>query len=445
LNNWREHKRSLLDLRIYRNVPPNQAYHDVSNVEKLDMIFGDLTKAYSEDPDSDWDFSNRQESIKDEVEILLKYIKQDFKKIQDTIRKNLLEYRDSLKSYEDHLVGLSTNNYPTLKENYNSTEEFIEEDEIDREYHASLSLELKNALNELTKFIYKLSYEVDSYLWICHLNSKASESIISDIKANYKEIHKLKNSPPNQENVTLFGITLIDNRGIDRSTSFNAKMGTYFTVAIAIAFGVSFYFYDAEYILKNLGLFFLVAVVSVIPLGVFSETVVGIGLGFLFFAGCMYGLFILIVEAPIILYPLLSIIVFCLSVFAAYHRKETIISQAASKLSLDNLNWKNRIEERIQENNVFIGKQFRSLLEIARGKINLSNDIRINNADVANPSEESRWLEAFIQDFNDLIEKISLYEEEITEQINIIKKFNKKNKGTTAALNTLQSEWRSHR
>ena len=97
MNNWREHKRSLLDLRIYRNVPPNQAYHDVSNVEKLDMIFGDLTKAYSEDPDSDWDFSNRQESIKDEVEILLKYIKQDFKKIQDTIRKNLLEYRDSCK------------------------------------------------------------------------------------------------------------------------------------------------------------------------------------------------------------------------------------------------------------------------------------------------------------------------------------------------------------
>lgn len=445
MNNWRKHKRSLLDLRIYPHVPLN--HYDVSNDEKLDMILGDLTKAYSEDPDSDWDFSNRQESIKDEVEILLKYIKQDFKKIQDTIRKNLLEYRDSLKSYEDHLVGLSTNNYPTLKENYNSTEEFIEEHEIDREYHASLSLELKNALNELTKFIYKLSYEVDSYLWIGHLNSKASESIISDIKANYKEIHKLKNSPPNQGNVTLFGITVFDNRAIIHSTSFNATMGAYLMVAIAIAFGISFYFYEASYIIANLMYILLIAVFSVTALfvGIVSETPAGIGLGLLFFAGGLYEIFTRFVEIPTILYLLLSIIVFCLSVFAAYRRKETIISQASNKRVLDNLNWETRIEERIQENNVFIEKQFGSLLEIARGKINLSNDIRINNADVANPSEESRWLEAFIQDFNDLIEKISLYEEEITEQINIIKKFNKKNKGTTAALNTLQSEWRSHR
>jgi len=445
LNNWRKHKRSLLDLRLYPHVPLNQ--YDVSNNEKLDMILGDLTKAYSEDPDSDWDSSNRQESIKDEVEILLKDIKQDFKEIQDTIRKNLLEYRGSLKSYEDNLAGLSANNYPTLKENYNSTEEFIEEHEIDKEYHASLSLELKNVLNELTTFIYKLSYEVDSYLWICHLNSKASESIISDIKANCKEIHKLKNSPPNQGNVTLFGITLIDNRGIDRSTDFNAKLGAFFTVAIAIAFGVSFYFYEAEYIFENLLKFFGIAVVSGIALsmGIMSETAAGIGLGFLFCAAGLYTIFTLFVEIPIIFYLLLSIIVVCSSVFAALSRKETIIWNAKYKLDDDNSNWKTRIEERIQESNIFIEKQFRSLLGIARRKVNLSGAIWINNTGIADLSKESRWLEDFIQDFNDLIEKIALYEEEITEQIKIIKKFNKKNKGTTAALNALQSEWRSHR
>ena len=445
MNNWRKHKRSLLDLRLYPHVPLNQ--YDVSNNEKLDMILGDLTKAYSEDPDSDWDSSNRQESIKDEVEILLKNIKQDFKEIQDTIRKNLLEYRSSLKSYEDNLAGLSANNYPTLKENYNSTEEFIEEHEIDKEYHASLSLELKNALNELTTFIYKLSYEVDSYLWICHLNSKASESIISDIKANYKEIYKLNNSPPNQGNVTLFGITLIDNRGIDRSTDFNAKLGAFFTVAIAIAFGVSFYFYEAEYIFENLLKFFAIVVVSGIALiiSIMTETAAGIGLGFLFAAAGVYAIFILFVEIPIIFYLLLSIIVICSSVLAAFSRKKTAIRNAEDKFITIRQNWRDSIDERIQENNIFIEKQLISLLAIARRKINLSNDIWINNAGVANLSKESRWLEAFIQDFNDLIEKISLYEEEITEQIKIIKKFNKKNNGTTVALNALQSEWRSHR